>query len=155
MARELDSDRTGGAADRFGWARRRGRAGPGLVYRTLYKTPVVGHVVDQLRSDLFAWTKTGKHVTPNTQCQRCGTTYRHVPATRKQIARRMGPESLRSDRRARRKALRHQPCPNCGSNETKPIAVAGWYPDPYGGTRPRYWDGNDWTRRTRAAGPGA
>jgi hypothetical protein len=30
------------------------------------------------------------------------------------------------------------------------IAAAGWYPDPYGQTAQRYWDGSGWTEHTQA-----
>lgn len=148
MAQEQDSGRDQ-AEGRFGRARRKGRPGPGAIYRTVYKTPVVGFVADQLRSDLFAWTTTGKHVTHNTQCLRCGGTYRRIPATGNEVAKRTGPESTMRERREVKAALKYQPCPNCSSNETRPIAASGWYPDPYGGKRRRYWDGYEWTRRTQ------
>ena len=31
-----------------------------------------------------------------------------------------------------------------------PAPPAGWYPDPTGGLRLRWWDGTDWTDRYRA-----
>lgn len=31
--------------------------------------------------------------------------------------------------------------------------AAGWYPDPAGGTRLRWWDGRDWAERWRSAPP--
>lgn len=128
VAQESDSGSRDQADGRFGRARRKGRAGPGLIYRTVYRTPVVGNVVDQLRSEVFGLTTTGKHVTHNTQCQRCGTTYRHIPATRARVAKITGQYSTMRERRELKKALRHQRCPGCGSNETRPIALAGWYP---------------------------
>jgi hypothetical protein len=42
-----------------------------------------------------------------------------------------------------------------GQPESKPAPeasgpVAGWYPDPKGEARLRYWDGKDWTENTAA-----
>lgn len=38
-------------------------------------------------------------------------------------------------------------------SDENPTAPAGWYPDPEGGTQPRYWDGSQWAAPTPPPAP--
>jgi hypothetical protein len=52
------------------------------------------------------------------------------------------PECAERVRRAAKK------CRHCGATLPEVLPKAGWYPDPTGDSRLRYWDGSDWTDHT-------